>query len=338
MPYFEGSDPATCERVMRELASSACAAFALELTSMAMVGHSENVIYRVTGAGRDGSRQYALRISNPDHYSTAQLEAECAWINAIARDTSVRCAAPLAAPDGAHVVELPVRELGVHRRCSLFPWIEGEQVEEAQPGHLRTLGRTTAALHNHADVYSRGARVDRPDADWPELLARFIRGDLTAAWEDHPGPTTTDTERAVFAEAAERVREEVGGIPTDTDYGLIHADLHLWNVVYRDGEPWPLDFDDCHYAHYITDAATTFFCLPRNDRQEELADAYFEGYAAARPLPTDWRPQVATFSAARCFSMADWMLDWRREDHMGSGSAMLTGLAEQLRDYLASPA
>jgi Ser/Thr protein kinase RdoA (MazF antagonist) len=335
VPYFQLSDPATSERLMRELASSACSAFGLQMTETRLVGHSENIVCRVTANAEGQERHYALRVSNPDHYSTAQIEAECAWVSAIARDTPVRCVAPLATSDGRHVVELPIHELGVLRRCSVFPWIAGEQVGEPRPDHLRKLGETTAALHNHADVYSHGEPVDRPVADWAALLGPFLRGDITAAWEDHPGPATTDDDRAVFADAAARLRHEVESIATGTDYGLIHADLHFGNVVCRDGELWPIDFDDCHHAHYMTDVATTLFQLHRSDGKEESVDAYIEAYAATRPLPADWRAQVATFSAARCFTAADWVLGWRREDHMGSATQALTTCATQLRDYVA---
>jgi len=340
VPYFEGLDAETCERVMDKLVASTCAAFALELTAWRFVGHSENVVCRLTARAGGRARAYALRVGKPGRYSTAQIEAECAWINAIARETPVRCLAPLTTRDGAHVAEIPVPELAAHRRCSLFPWVTGAQVDEPQPDHLRQLGETTAALHNHADVYSRGARVDRPSAEWPDILARFLKGDLTAAWEDHQGPAMTDDARAVFAEAAARVRAEAAAFPTDADHGLIHADLHLHNVVYADGDLWPIDFDDCQYGHYMTDAATTLFHLgrPRGDGQQPLVDAYFEGYVTGRRLPADWERQVATFGAVRFFSMADWILSWRREDHMGPGSAMLASFATHLRDYLTSPA
>jgi Ser/Thr protein kinase RdoA (MazF antagonist) len=308
----------------------------VELTAVHFVGHSANVMCRVTADvdGRGGD--FALRICDPDR-TTPQLEAECAWMSAIAEETSVRCAAPLTTVDGAHVAELPVRELDAHRRCILFPWVDGAQVEEPRPEHLRRLGETTAALHNHADGYSRGTPVDRPNADWPAMFDRFLRGDVTAAWEDHPGPAMTDEESAVFADAAARVQDEIEAVATDANHGLIHADLHLWNVVYADGEPWPIDFDDCHYAHYMTDAATPLFHLPRSDREQELADAYFAGYETTRPLPADWRQQVATFRAARCFSLADWILSWRREDHEGSGSEALAAFTQQLRAYLRMP-
>ena len=334
MPYFEGFDDATRERIAQDLIAAACAEFGLRMIEAEFVAHSENVVYRVT-AQRDGAfHEYALRISGPTRYTTPQLEAECRWIAAIGRETSVAAPEPVATPDGSRVVEVAVPELPAPRRCAMFPWLRGEKTDPPRPEHLRALGVVTAALHNHADTYGREAHTDRPAADWASLLAPFARGELIAAWEGYTGPVVTDEERLVYMQAAKRLGEAIGRIPTDRDHGLIHADLHLWNVVYHDGTPCPIDFDDCHFAPYMTDVATTLWHHANDPQSPALRDAYIEGYRTTRPTPSDWESQVAVFMAARCFSMMDWILGWRREDHMGSGSQAASNFVPQLRAYL----
>jgi Ser/Thr protein kinase RdoA (MazF antagonist) len=334
MLYFERSDDATRGRIAQSLIAAACAEFRFQMIEAEFVAHSENVVYRVT-AQREGTRyEYALRISGPTRYTTAQLEAECRWIAAINRETSVAAPEPVATPDGRRVVEVPAPELSAPRRCAMFPWLRGEKTDPPRAEHLRALGVVTAALHNHADTYGPEAQVDRPAADWASLLAPFVRGEFVAAWEGYTEPVVTDEERRVYMQAAERLSEAIRRIPRDRDYGLIHADLHLWNVVYHDGAPRPIDFDDCHFAPYMTDVATTLWHHAKDAQSPALRDAYIEGYHTTRPTPSDWENQVAVFMAARCFSMMDWILGWRREDHMGSGSQAASNFVPQLRAYL----
>ena len=96
MPYFEGFDAVTRERFAQKLIAAACAEFGFQMTDAEFVAHSENVVYRVT-AQREGTRyEYALRISGPTRYTTPQLEAECRWIAAISRETSVAAPEPVA--------------------------------------------------------------------------------------------------------------------------------------------------------------------------------------------------------------------------------------------------
>ena len=336
MPYFERFDDGTRERMAPELMAAACDAFGLQMVDAAFVGHSENVVYRVTARQAGVDHEYALRISNPTRCTTPQIEAECRWIAAITRETSVVSPEPLLTPDGRHLVEVALPGLPAPRRCALFPWLRGELIDAPRPEHLHALGVVTAALHNHADTYGRDEQIDRPTADWEALLAPFARGEFVAAWESYTEPVVTDAERLVYAEAAARLEENIRGIPTDRDYGLIHADLHLGNVLYHDGEPRPIDFDDCHFAPYMTDVATTLWQL-HGDNQVALRAAYMEGYETTRPAPDDWERQVAAFMAARYFSMMDWMLGWRREDHMGSASQAMSDSARKLRAYLDSP-
>ena len=39
-------------------------------------------------------------------------------------------------------------------------------------------------------------------------------------------------------------------------YGLIHSDVHQWNMLYNGGELWPIDFDNLHYDWFLSDFTT----------------------------------------------------------------------------------
>ncbi|MBT3268455.1 phosphotransferase [Candidatus Poribacteria bacterium] len=336
MPRFEAFDDATTERMERELIAAACGAYGVEAIAAELVGHSVNVVYRVT-AERDGHRRdYALRISDPARYSTQQIEAECRWISAVNRETSVVSPEPLLAADGRHVVEIAPPGVPIPRRCALFAWLHGEQIDAPRPEHMRRLGAMTAELHNHADTYAPAEGIDRAHTNWEGMLARFVRGDVSAAWEGYVGTVATEDQLRVFMGAAARLTAAIREIPIDRDYGLIHADLHQWNVLYHDGEPRPIDFDDCLLSPYMTDVATTLWYLQDDEQFPALREACIAGYETRRDLPVDWQNQLAVFLAARYFAMLDWALSWPREDHMWSGLQAVSRYAERLHAYLES--
>ena len=195
----------------------------------------------------------------------------------------------------------------------------------------------TAELHNHADTYSPAEGIGRSHADWSRMLARFVQGDLSVTWEGHAAPAATEDQRQVFMDAASRLTQAIREIPVDRDYGLIHADLHLHNVLYQDGEPRPIDFDDCLLASYMTDLATTLWYFQRDEQYPAFRDACIAGYETRRDLPAGWQRQVSVFTTARYFSMLDWVLGWPRENHMWSGSQAVSRYADRLRLYLDSP-
>lgn len=241
---------------------------------------------------------------------------------------------PLRMRDGAYVTEIAAPELAASRRCAVFRWVEGEPVDEPRPHHLTRLGAMTAELHNHADTYAPDTPVERPRANWPGTFARFVRGDISATWGGPRLDVATEEERRVFMDAAALLTETTSAHPNDRDYGLIHADLHQWNVLYHDGEPRPIDFDDCQFAPYMQDVATTLWYLVEDDDYPTLRDAYLAGYRARRDMPADWIEQVDVFMAARYLSMLGWILIWPKEDHIGSGAAAVSLYARRLSEYL----
>ncbi len=256
---------------------------------------------------------------------------------AVARDASVTPPEPLSTDDGEYIADVSVAGLPVSRRCAVFRWLEGDAIDEPRPAHVRSLGAMTAELHNHADTYTPHTPVDRPDANWPSILTRFIEGHFSASWAGHDDDVVTADDRDVFMRAATRLTKEIAAIPRDRDCGLIHADLHQWNVLYHDGAPRPIDFDDCHFAPYMTDVATTLWYLQDDDDFPALRDAYLAGYRTRRDTPPDWESQVAVFAAARYMSMLSWILVWPTEHHVWSGTETMARYARRLSEYLDTP-
>ena len=60
-----------------------------------------------------------------------------------------------------------------------------------------------------------------------------------------------------FRRKGQRIKDWLLSLPADRDsYGLIHSDLHQWNMLYDGRELWPIDFDNLHYDWFLSDFTT----------------------------------------------------------------------------------
>ena len=75
-------------------------------------------------------------------------------------------------------------------------------------------------------------------------------------------------------------------------FGLIHSDLEPHNIIISDGQPSPIDVMEFGFGYYLSDMLT----LSRHFNEDEQP-IFFEGYQEIRPLPTDYRQQLALFEA-----------------------------------------
>ena len=142
------------------------------------------------------------------------------------------------------------------RLCTLFHWVDGGSVRSRlTPAHLEAVGRLTARLHNHAAHLDIPAWFDRPridaaDAKTEEEVDRFFTDNISVAAAD------------VMREALRRARraQRVLGDGPET-FGLIHADIHQHNYLFRGHDVRLIDFGDCGWSHYVYDLAVTLLVL-----------------------------------------------------------------------------
>jgi len=146
-----------------------------------------------------------------------------------------------------------------------------------EPTFFRELGRIFARMHNRAQDYRpSNARLKRQE--WHEYdvvdVGRFVPPE----------------EQLVRSRAAELV-ERLSRLPrSQSDYGLIHADLHPHNFCFDEGRVTVFDFDNCEYAWFVKDIAVLLFYVSRaepSERREEATAAFLttflEGYRELRP-------------------------------------------------------
>ena len=256
---------------MRSLAQTVLTRYDLDVSRLTFLEHGFNTTFRLDLV--DG-RKFAVRLNVNSRRTSENVAAEVAWIAALARDTELSVAAPLANRSGAFITTVPSVELERDVHAVVFSWLPGRDVGRAPTAEkARAMGEAMAIMHEHAAKWNLPARTDLP-----ELADVFwsLPDNLDAGHLDVNSDDLLLIRRAVDAVSAVMTRVVTGPLRP------IHADLHEWNTKWDRGRLSVFDFDDSGFGVPAQDlAVSTYYLRPQND----LVEAFREGYASVAELP-----------------------------------------------------
>jgi Ser/Thr protein kinase RdoA (MazF antagonist) len=139
-------------------------------------------------------------------------------------------------------------------------WIEGRRLNSSfRPRHLRARGRVLARLHKFAAGWQAPAGFKRPHWDWEgQLGGKYFQAPIEELVASMPRRL-----REPFQVVSRQAREVMGELGTGPDAcGLIHGDMYPENVLFRAGEAFPIDFEDCGYGYWMWDIAVALCLWP----------------------------------------------------------------------------
>lgn len=303
------------QRRLRKLALAATERYDLNAAALQFINHGENTTFRVDtdqgGLLPPGSpfisKQYLLRVHGATYNTPAEINSELVWLHALREDMNLAVPEPLLNRAGQFAVQVEVPEVPQPRTCSVLRWMRGAiHADHPQPHHLKKLGRLVGLLHTHASAWQPPAEFVRRRWDWEGLFGERagFGAPTPLVWAHVP-----EQYRAVFEPVADQLRlamQELGESP-DT-WGIIHADLHLGNVLYAEGEARAIDFDDCGWSYWVYDLAVILEQWRTTPLWETMRNAVLQGYAEVRVFPADQLAYLDTFIAARQASVTLWIV------------------------------
>ncbi len=280
-----------------ELAAEALTRYPLSPDATATLCNvSENHTYRVD----DGSKEYALRVHRPGYRTAHQIASELHWSDALRDDGAVDTPVTVDSTGGERVV-------GVNgRNVVLFEWLPGvipdPDGDEVIAG-FRTLGALSARMHAHARQWSPPHGFDRPDWDYEHTIGPAGHWGL---WQDGLGMGVA--ERTQLERLDAEIERRLGAYGRDpTRYGLSHADIRLANLLVDDGDVRVIDFDDCGFAWFMYDFATTVSFMEDHPRVPELRAAWTDGYRSVAPLAPEDEAILDTLVMLRRLLLVAWI-------------------------------
>jgi Ser/Thr protein kinase RdoA (MazF antagonist) len=292
-----------------EVAERALAEYDLPPDStLRLLNLSENATYAVQDP-HTGS-QSILRVHRKDYHRAGEIESELDWLDALRRDGDVTVPTVLPARDGRRVVTVEAGRTSRH--VVHFEMVAGTEPDEATltVEDFRTLGRITAALHDHSRAWTRPPGFGRFSWDWQHSLGDQPRW---GRWQDAVGVGVGESES--LSRAVGLLKRRLAEYGTGEDvFGLVHADLRLANLLVAgggsDADPSKItviDFDDCGFGWYFYDFGTAVSFFEDDPAVPEWQDAWAAGYRLRRPLPADDEAMLPSFVLLRRMLLLAWM-------------------------------
>jgi len=134
----------------------------------------------------------------------------------------------------------------------------------------------------------------------------FGHNPLWGRWQDGVGVTPARAE--VLGRMADAIGERLRHYGKNhQNFGLIHADLRLANLLVHEGRIQVIDFDDCGYSWFIYDLASALSFIEDQPQIPDLIAAWVRGYRSVRDLPETDIAEIPAFIMARRLLLLAWV-------------------------------
>jgi Ser/Thr protein kinase RdoA (MazF antagonist) len=241
------------------------------------INTSENVTFRVLH--REG--RAILRLYRIGHRTRSEIEAELDWMQTLNAEQVARTPSVILQSGGERVGEIPTSS-GI-TYAVLFEELPGDAPSESMLEHwFGRLGEICAQLHRHGSSSGSAVRNRRPIFDWNNLIGtRPVWGSFSKA------PGLQRSAMTTLERTSERIRLRLQAYgQSSNQYGLIHGDLRLQNLLVHESSVQVIDFDDCGSCWLLYDLATALSLLEDMPTAQTLLESWVEGYSRQRKLAT----------------------------------------------------
>ena len=98
---------------------------------------------------------------------------------------------------------------------------------------------------------------------------------------------------------------------TEDNYGLIHADLRLANLLLEEDQIKVIDFDDCGFGWHLHDLASALSFIEEKPIVPKLVNAWLDGYKKVLPFTDTDFEEIDTFIMMRRMQLTAWLASHR---------------------------
>jgi len=272
--------------------------FNLQVSDLRPLGGMEGMALEFK---RDGAA-FVLKItpkSKDNPTEVQQLEEKLAFTSYLT-ENGVRAARPIPSPVGNWVETIETEQ-----HLYLVNTLTKAEGKHLNLNHLpggnhdffHKWGQVTGQMHRLAKTYPKWRKDPGDGSPISEISSWQEEHQSFADW------CQDDDIRAKWMELGKRIEQ----LPINrAGYGLIHNDLHPWNIIVNSrGEVTVIDFDVCAYHFFIKDIAIALFHVnwSGNPGKDSTKDQYLTqffhnfmaGYARENTLEGFWFKQLPLF-------------------------------------------
>lgn len=297
----------------------------------------------------ENDNHFILHMFLHDHYRWDQMYAVAIWLMFLSTEANL-------------VISLPVKghmsgitasnSIGVepHWNAILYHFIEGQtrNGNEVTKNEIMEIGKFLAKMHsvsnkalhqqssnseiNHSSYTLGFARSQLTKLDWEGLFSRdgiYYPGDENMT-------VFSDEQISVMDAVAEKVKSAMDELGRNNDeFGLIHGDFLLKNILFHNKEVRALDFEYCGWGYYLYDLTPILWQLKPKSRYPQLEQALWDAYTSLRPLTERHRDLLETFIAGRQVASMRWIAANQQNPYVaGKVESILSQRTAELSAFL----
>ena len=272
---------------LTEVAKLAAVEFGIKVKDIANVSHSFNSTFYITD---DKTNKYSLRVNLNFSRDKSAITAEHKWLAEINKWKKINVPQPIKTLNGQTYAHVYSKKLEFFLDCTLAHWIEGEEIgDDPTNSQLFELGRIMALMHDYSASLSRNDYSGFPDID-----------SVFMDMQNNLDKTTKISEDLELIDLLSRAHKDAETAFTDLaayeSKMLIHADLHMGNVIQNQDELTIIDFDDAGFGYPSQDLSISIFYLRDQPEKEQRL---LEGYKSVRELPVGLESTLERLLVAR---------------------------------------
>ena len=299
---------------LEQLAKKALALWSIDAELIELFSQSENTVFKIKDrAGKD----YALRVHRPGYHTRAELESEQQWTEFLSK-SGIAVPTAVKSKDGRYYEMVSVAGTEETRQIGVVDWVGGVPLSDLLQddlsetrirGTFRTLGSLMANFHLASISWKPKRGFVRHSWDIEGFVGE--KPFWGKFWE--LGASDKETRKRLAA-IKNQIQNLLSHLPQNTNcFGMIHADMHLNNVL-KDGDRLNvIDFDDAGYGWHAYDLAVGIYNLLLNPTLrahfELVRSAMAEGYLEVRPKSEYILAMVPLFLLIRSLVTLKWIED-----------------------------
>ncbi|MCD7891053.1 MAG: phosphotransferase [Ruminococcus sp.] len=270
-----------------------------------MIVLSENATYMVRYKDSDQPAG-VLRVSRPGYHTLSELESEMSWLRQINDYTPLIVANPINGADGKPVQLVDGSDGNIYF-CVICDYLPGSEPDEGNPEKIirdfEMLWETTAYLHRQASIWNGTKTIGRIEWTYDNIIGETV---AWGRWQDFEGMTPEAEE--FLEEACRIIKKRLKRYGRNQDnWGLIHADLRLANIIVEGDTIKVIDFDDCGSGWYLHDLASFISFIEHKEIVPDLINAWLRGYKKITPFTDTDFEEIDTFILMRRLQLMAWL-------------------------------
>lgn len=320
--------------LFNNVAQNALEKYGLKETDEArLIVLSENATYMIVNK-ETGEKDGVLRISRPGYHTYEELNSEMKWLIQINEYTPLIVANPIKGLDGESI-QVQKGDDGNDYYCVICEYLSGEAPDEDNEEQMikqfKYLGETTAYLHRQTEIWNGTKKIDRIHWDYDTIIGKNAAWGSWKIFKD-----MTEDAEMMLTEVVKIIKTRLKKYgKTQNNYGLIHADLRLSNILLEGSVIKVIDFDDCGFGWHLHDLASALSFIEEKNIVPNLVNAWLAGYKSVLPFTDTDFEEIDTFIMMRRLQLTAWLASHKESDPVKELSiGWMDGTIELAERYL----